>query len=308
MIPSCHPADLEWARPHLALCGNLGLWLESKMSQRASLGHLGSFSRAALELRRRWPARPNRDESSRTRRFQWTEQGRYLHCLPTSSSEAPEPRNPGLPKGACFTTVPGGGTACYVSPYSHRFLPDPVAREEGGTPGVIESIRAGLVFQLKEAVGAETIRELEDSFPQRAIASWSANPRIVILGNLRAPRIPIVSFVVQHGQALVHHNFVVALLNDLFGIQARGECSCAGPYAHRLFGIGPAQSQRLDEAVSQGMHGVKPGWVRLSFSYFLSECAFDFTVRAVHLVADHGWKLLPHYRFSRETGLWRHHA
>ncbi len=205
-------------------------------------------------------------------------------------------------------TVPGGGTACYVSPYSHRFLPDPVAREEGGTPGVIESIRAGLVFQLKEAVGAETITELENSFTRRAIAAWSANPSIIVLGNLRAPRIPIVSFVVQHGQGLVHHNFVVALLNDLFGIQARGGCSCAGPYAHRLLGIGHAASQRLDEAVSQGMHGVKPGWVRLSFSYFLSERAFDFIVRAVHFVADHGWMLLPHYRFSRETGLWRHHA
>ncbi len=117
---------------------------------------------------------------------------------------------------------PGGGTVAYVNQEEHRYVADPVVREEGGTPAIIESIRAGLVFQLKEAVGADAIREREVDFIQRAIASWSANPNIQILGNKEAWRLSIVSFIVKHKRAYLHHNFVVALLNDLFGIQSRG--------------------------------------------------------------------------------------
>ncbi|MDX6225388.1 MAG: hypothetical protein QOE64_1764, partial [Frankiales bacterium] len=134
--------------------------------------------------------------------------------------------------------VPGGGTVAYVNPTEHRYLDDPVHREEGGTPAIVESIRAGLVFQLKQAVGIDVIRQREEAFVQRAIAAWSAEPTIEILGNVTARRLSIVSFVVKGRQArYLHHNFVVALLNDLFGIQSRGGCSCAGPYGHRLLGI-----------------------------------------------------------------------
>src|ERR1041385_1272799 len=113
--------------------------------------------------------------------------------------------------------TPGGGTVAYVNEAEHRYLTDPVHREEGGTPAIIESIRAGLVFQLKEAVGAEAIRERELELLQRAIASWSTNPNLTILGNRGAFRLSIVSFVVRHRTAYLHHNFVVTLLNDLFG-------------------------------------------------------------------------------------------
>ena len=125
--------------------------------------------------------------------------------------------------------VPGGGTVAYVNDTEHRYLDDIEHREEGGTPAILESIRAGLVFQLKEAVGTDTIRAREHDFVRRAIARWSAHPRLRILGNPEAWRLSIVSFVVRHGARYLHHNFVVALLNDLFGIQSRGGCSCAGP-------------------------------------------------------------------------------
>src|SRR4051794_23958403 len=94
-------------------------------------------------------------------------------------------------------TVPGGGTVAYVNPEEHRYLADPEHREEGGTPAIIESIRAGLVFQLKEAVGWQTIREREEDFIHRAIASWAQHPEIGILGNRDAWRLSIVSFVVR---------------------------------------------------------------------------------------------------------------
>ena len=179
-------------------------------------------------------------------------------------------------------------------------------REEGGTPAIVESIRAGLVFQLKQAVGADTIQALERSFIRRAVASWGANPNIELLGNLEAERLSIVSFVVRHGARYLHHNFVVALLNDLFGIQSRGGCSCAGPYGHRLLGIDIERSHEFEREITRGCEGIKPGWVRVNFNYFISEVVFGYLLEAVHLVADQGWKLLGDYRFDPATGLWRH--
>jgi hypothetical protein len=202
--------------------------------------------------------------------------------------------------------IPGGGTVQYVNQGEHRYLDDPEHREEGGTPAIIESIRAGLVFQLKEAVGAEVIREREEAFIERAIASWEQNPNILILGNRDAWRLSIVSFVVRHGARYLHHNFVAALLNDLFGIQARAGCSCAGPYGHRLLGIDLATSRAFEREIVGGCEGIKPGWVRVNFNYFLSEPVFEFLLEAMHLVANEGWKLLPRYRFEPATGLWHH--
>jgi selenocysteine lyase/cysteine desulfurase len=202
--------------------------------------------------------------------------------------------------------VPGGGTVAYVNPTEHRYLEDPEHREEGGTPDIIGSIRAGLVFALKEAVGSEVIREREESFIRRAIASWSDNPKIEILGNRDAERLSIVSFVVRHGERYLHHNYVVALLNDLFGIQSRGGCSCAGPYGHRLLGIDLDTSHEFEREITKGCEGIKPGWVRVSFNYFIEDEVFDFILAAVHLVATHGWRLLPHYTFDPASGLWRH--
>ena len=201
---------------------------------------------------------------------------------------------------------PGGGTVAYVNENEHRYIADPEHREEGGTPAIIESIRAGLVFQLKQAVGTELIREREETFIRRAIESWSANPKIGLLGNLKAERMSIVSFTVRHGKRYLHHDFVVALLNDLFGIQARGGCSCAGPYGHRLLGIDRSLSKRFEEVILHGCEGIKPGWVRVNFNYFLSEEVFTFILDAVHWIAEHGWKLLPDYDFDATSGRWRH--
>ncbi len=203
-------------------------------------------------------------------------------------------------------SVPGGGTVSYVSAESHRYHTDPVLREEGGTPAIIGAIRAGLVFQLKEAVGSETIMEREHEMIQRAIASWSQNPKLRILGNPRAQRLGIVSFMVRHRDRFLHHNFVVALLNDLFGIQARGGCACAGPYGHRLLAIDLTRSKAFEREILRGCEGIKPGWVRVNFNYFISERVFDYIVRAVHLIAEQGWKLLPDYGFDGESGIWRH--
>ena len=203
--------------------------------------------------------------------------------------------------------VVGGGTVAYVGPSGHRYLDDPVLREEGGTPAIVEAIRAGLVFQLKEAVGVDVINAREETFWRRAVERWRRNPNLAILGNLDADRLSIVSFVVRGPSGrFLHHTFVVAVLNDLFGIQARGGCSCAGPYGHRLLGIGLERSHEYEREVSRGCEGIKPGWTRVSFNYFISETVFAYIVEAVDVVATHGWRLLPAYRFDPMTGLWRH--
>src|ERR1035437_664034 len=131
---------------------------------------------------------------------------------------------------------PGGGTVAYVSDEGHRYLNDPIQREEGGTPDILGSIRAGLVFQLRQAVGVSQIEKIEEDLIRTALAAFCSNPNIYVLGNVDAKRMSIVSIRICHGDFWLHHNFVVSLLNDLFGIQARGGCSCAGPYGHRLLG------------------------------------------------------------------------
>ncbi|MFC5369398.1 aminotransferase class V-fold PLP-dependent enzyme [Arcanobacterium bovis] len=203
--------------------------------------------------------------------------------------------------------VPGGGTVAYVGPRDHDYLADIIHREEAGTPAIVESIRAGLVMQLKQAVGVHEIHEREQEFLQQALRVWNKESGICILGPLDVPRLPIISFVARDPQGnALHHGFTVALLNDLFGIQARGGCSCAGPYGHRLLGIDESLTPRFEELITTGYEGIKPGWARLGFNYFIDEATADFIIEAVRMVGEHGWRLLPDYRFNTQTGVWRH--
>jgi len=207
--------------------------------------------------------------------------------------------------------VPGGGTVAYVNPFEHAYIADPSHREEGGTPAIVESIRAGLVFQLKQAVGLDVIREHEDWLVHRAIDAWRDHPAITLLGNLDSERLSIISFTVKR-QTLagegryLHHNFVVALLNDLFGIQARGGCSCAGPYGHRLLGIDLDRSHAFEAEIARGCESIKPGWVRVNLNYFISDAVLEYLLEAVRIVASDGWRLLHDYWFDPASGLWHH--
>jgi len=205
-------------------------------------------------------------------------------------------------------SVPGGGTVLFVSPSDHAYHADPTIREEGGTPGIVESIRAGLVFALKEQVGAREIRRREHDLARRALASLGANPRIEILGSTKLDRLATVAFGVRHRGRLLHANFVAALLSDLFGIQARSGCFCAGPYIHRLYGIDDRWSDRMSAEALKGQMGALLSFTRVSFNYFVSEPVFAYILDAIHLIADHGWKFLALYDFDSATGLWRHRA
>jgi selenocysteine lyase/cysteine desulfurase/CRP-like cAMP-binding protein len=222
------------------------------------------------------------------------------------------PGTPGIlvAKRALFTnpipTIPGGGTVAFVTTAEHAYLDEIEHREEAGTPAIVESIRAGLVFQLKRAVGVETIREREESHVRRALAAWERNPNIDIRGSTELPRLSIVSLGLRHPRGMLHPHFVVAILNDLFGIQARGGCFCAGPYLQRLHDLDDDLVEAMECEVLLGHEGVKLGWFRVNFNYFVSTTVVDYIVDAVSMIAEHGAKLLPLYRFDPFTGLWHH--
>ena len=114
----------------------------------------------------------------------------------------------------------------------HRYQDDPEIKEEGGTPAILGSIRAGLAIQLKEAVGTEWIMSREEELCRRVFGKWESVDELMVVGPHSVSRLPIFSFLIHHPASglMLHHYFVSALLNDLFGIQARGGCSCAGPY------------------------------------------------------------------------------
>ncbi|KAJ6842843.1 uncharacterized protein M6B38_298860 [Iris pallida] len=208
----------------------------------------------------------------------------------------------------------GGGTVLYVSGHDEKdvvYCDDIEEREDAGTPAIIQKIRASIAFWVKERMGHAFIRTKEASFLQRALERLLNNDKVRVLGNTdRVDRQPIVSFLVypEGGAAVsgkhLHCRFVTKLLNDLFGIQARGGCACAGPYGHVLLGIGIERSKAIKSAVERGWNGVKPGWTRVSFAYYSTEEEMEFVVSAIEFVAEHGRSFLPLYSFDWRTGNW----
>jgi selenocysteine lyase/cysteine desulfurase len=210
-------------------------------------------------------------------------------------------------------SAPGGGTVAWVSPDAQVYDTSIENREDGGTPGILQAIRCGLVFRIKEMVGSERIERIEQRHARHAIESWSRNPNIHLIGGDRGAyndpakkRLSIISFNIRYnkGPKILHQHFVVALLNDLYGIQARSGCSCAGPYEHRVLGIGEEQSCAFEKAIAEGDEVSKPGWARVNFNYFLPDAEVEYIIQAVHQIADHGWKLLPMYAANPKNGQW----
>ncbi|MGI9246352.1 MAG: aminotransferase class V-fold PLP-dependent enzyme, partial [Steroidobacteraceae bacterium] len=205
-------------------------------------------------------------------------------------------------------SVAGGGTVDYVSPFDQDFIADVEQREKAGTPGVLQTLKAALAFDLKRQIGVERIEARERELLQRAMQRWSAHERIEMLGNPDpALRIGIVSFNLRDARGrYLHPKFVTVLLNDLFGIQSRAGCSCAGPYGHRLLGIDQGTSELYRDWVRKGFQGIKPGWCRIGFHYAMDDAEADFVMDAVEFVASQGHRFLPLYAFDAATGLWTH--
>jgi selenocysteine lyase/cysteine desulfurase len=193
-------------------------------------------------------------------------------------------------------TWPGGGTVKFVSPDAHDYSDGIEAREEAGTPNILGDIRAALAFLVKDAIGEETMRRRNAELTRIAMARWRGVDRLELLGSLSAERLPIFSFRVRDGRGgYLHQQFVTRLLSDRFGIQARGGCACAGPYAHRLLSIGAEASERIRRAILDGDEVAKPGFTRLNLSVLLTAETVNFILDAVIELANDATTYLPLY-------------
>jgi selenocysteine lyase/cysteine desulfurase len=194
---------------------------------------------------------------------------------------------------------PGGGTVKFVSPTGHDYSDSLEAREEAGTPDVIGDIRAALAFLVKDAIGLDEMRRLNDGFTRRAFAAWQGVPEIELLGPTSTGRLPIFSFRVRDGKGgYVHQQLVTRMLSDRFGIQARGGCACAGPYVHRLLSIDAETSNRMRQAILDGREIEKPGFTRLNLSVLLSEEKIAFILESVVQLARDAMSYQGHYTFD----------
>ena len=205
-------------------------------------------------------------------------------------------------------SVSAGGTVDYVGMSDQDFISRIEEREKAGTPGVLQTLKAALVFQIKDAVGTEVIQKREHELTCRALSSWAANDNIEVLGNPDpASRVGIISFNIRDESGkYLHHKLLTVLLNDLFGIQSRAGCSCAGPYGHRLLNIDESTSEKYRSAVQQGHCGLKPGWCRIGLHWVMDDAEADYVIEAVHFLAREGHHFLALYDFDLASGTWVH--
>lgn len=203
-------------------------------------------------------------------------------------------------------TLSGGGTVRYVWPGGHDFIDDIEARERAGTPGLPQFVRAALAMKLQAEVGHGAIAAREHRALETAFAHWQAHPRIELLGPPEPDRrIGIVSFNLKTAQGdTVPPRLVTVLLNDLFGIQSRAGCSCAGPYGHYLLGIDAEETMAIRERVLSGETGARPGWCRVSLHWTMSADDIDYLVSAVEFLADHAGVFASFYKCEETTGGW----
>jgi selenocysteine lyase/cysteine desulfurase len=205
-------------------------------------------------------------------------------------------------------TVSAGGTVDYVGLTSQDYISAVEEREKAGTPGVLQVMKAALAFQLKDEVGLDAIEAREHELLSRTFVRLKANSAVEILGSQDpTQRIAIVSFNIKgrHGRYL-HPKYVTRLLNDLFGIQSRAGCSCAGPYGHRLLDIDEATSEDYRAWIRRGYSGIKPGWCRISLHYVMDDVEVDYILDAIEFVAENGSRLLDFYDFDVCSGNWTH--
>ncbi|MBO1326165.1 aminotransferase class V-fold PLP-dependent enzyme [Acetobacter sp. TBRC 12305] len=184
--------------------------------------------------------------------------------------------------------LPGGGTVRFVSPWTHDYSSCLASREESGTPNVIGDIRSALAFIVKDVIGDAYMAQRNAELRERALAAWRGNPAIEIIGHPTARALPIFSFRVRNLKegGFIHQQLFTRMLSDHYGIQVRGGCACAGPYAHRLLGIDETESAHIRNTILSGQEIEKPGWTRLNFSVLMDDAKVQRILDAVNELAS----------------------
>jgi len=179
---------------------------------------------------------------------------------------------------------PGGGTVAYTNPWGdHDYIDDIETREDGGTPGFLQTIKTALAIRLKEQMGTENILEREHQIIARIFEKLSNIQNIHILAERHKDRLGVFSFFIDDA----HYNLVVKLLNDRYGIQTRGGCSCAGTYGHYLLNVDLSTSKAIEQKILEGCLMERPGWVRMSVHPIMTDMEIDFICEAIKQVAQH---------------------
>ncbi len=200
---------------------------------------------------------------------------------------------------------PGGGTVKWTNPWNERkYYDDVETREDGGTPAFLQTIRTALAIKLKEKMGVNNILLREKELLNIALKELAKVDGIEIFGKNIKDKIGVITFYSDK----VHHNLMVKLLNDRFGIQMRGGCSCAGPYGHFLFNIDINVSHQFSEKINQGDSSIKPGWVRLSLHPTLKNEELYFIINAIKDISENIELYKKDYYQEISTGEWFHNT
>jgi selenocysteine lyase/cysteine desulfurase len=184
---------------------------------------------------------------------------------------------------------PGGGTVSYTNPWGDRdYFDDIETREDGGTPAFMQTIKIALCVQLKDAMGTDKIHDREEEINAKLFACLEAIPNVNVLAKEHKDRLGVFSFYINN----VHFNLIVKLLNDRFGIQTRGGCSCAGTYGHFLLNVDQQKSKAIEKQIIEGCSVEKPGWVRLSIHPTITNAEVDFICDGLKAVCENveDWK------------------
>lgn len=198
---------------------------------------------------------------------------------------------------------PGGGTVDWTNPWGgHKYIDEIEAREDGGTPAFLQTIKVALCVQLKEQMGVDNILARERELLSRVWERFDRLPNLHLLASPLRQRLGVVSFYIEG----LHYNLGVKLLNDRFGVQTRGGCSCAGTYGHYLLNVSEQYSKSITDEISHGNLSHKPGWIRMSVHPVMSDEELDIILDAIEqLCAQHAvWA--QDYRYDRHTNEFHH--
>lgn len=198
---------------------------------------------------------------------------------------------------------PGGGTVSWTNPWGdHKYIDDIESREDGGTPGFLQTIRTALCVRLKEQIGVDKIMAREHELLDIVFNKLEAIPNLKILAPEIKDRLTVISFYIED----LHFNLGVKLLNDRFGIQTRGGCSCAGTYGHFLLHMDQETSNSITCEIDQGNLTHKPGWIRMSLHPTSTNAEVHFVCEAIQELADNFQEWAKDYKYNAHTNEFSH--
>ncbi|MCJ7717164.1 MAG: aminotransferase class V-fold PLP-dependent enzyme [Anaerolineales bacterium] len=190
---------------------------------------------------------------------------------------------------------PGGGTVDWTNPWGgHKYIDDIEAREDGGTPAFLQTIKAAMCITLKNEMGVSKILAREEHLLELLWKKMIDIPNLHILASQHKDRLSVISFYIDD----LHYNLGVKLLNDKFGIQVRGGCSCAGTYGHYLLNIDQSQSQQITDKINQGDLSEKPGWIRISLHPTMTDDEVKYIGESIKELAENFLLWRDEYNFD----------